>query len=470
MKTAHFIGIAGVGMSATAILLREKGWHITGSDEGCYPPISDYLQKKGISICTSYAPENIPKNVDLIVIGKSAKLTIENTEVQEAHKRHVPKKNFPEVLSDILKDRNPIVVAGSFGKSTVATLMAWILVHAGKDPGYLVGAVAHNLPQTSQLGSYPTFVIEGDEYPSGHDDPQAKFLHYHAHDLLLTSAVHDHVNVFPTHESYLAPFKELVASIPKDGLIVACADDVHALNLMNDSERTYISYGVNKGATWSAYDIVFNENGTTFSIIHENQKFPIKTSMLGKHNVQNIVGAAAMLMELGLVTPQEVSEAVSHFSGVVRRLDLVTNSSSVPVFEGFGSSYEKARTAIDALRLHFPKRRLVVLFEPHTFSWRNRAMLHWYDTVFSDVQLVFVYPPPVQEGSTHEQIALEEMIDHIKKSGSDAVAIHSFDIAIHMLKKTIGSNDVVLILTSGDMDGLVRKIPLWMDAEYNHPH
>lgn len=453
-------------MSATAILLKESGWTISGSDDGFYPPVSDYLKDEGISIRAPYDPDNIPAQVDLIVIGKNAKLTLSNPEVRAAHERGVPIQNFAEVLGEMLEHREPIVVAGSFGKSTASALISWILLHAGKDSGYMVGAIAHNLPRTSQLGTDRAFVIEGDEYPSGHDDPRAKFLHYHAHDLLLTSAVHDHVNIFPTHASYLAPFRELLASIPPEGLIVACADDPHVCTLLATIQREHIRYGIAEDAEWSARDIEHHEHASTFTLVHGDEKFRIETSLLGLHNIQNIVGAAALLIEKGLVSPDEVASAVARFRGVVRRLDRKTAQSSIPAFEGFGSSYEKAKTAIDALRLHFPARRLIVLFEPHTFSWRNRAMLHWYDTVFAGVGQVFVYPPATQGATMHDQSTLEEILTRIRGTGVAAEPIDSIDTAIDELKTALRPDDVMLILTSGYMGGVVQSVPAWLDAHF----
>lgn len=465
-KHAHLIGIAGVGMSATAILLKESGWTITGSDDGFYPPISDYVAREGILISTPYDPRNIPPHTDLIVIGKSAKLTMANPEVQAAHARGIPIRNFAEVLGEMLRQREPMVVAGSFGKSTATALLSWILIHAGKDPGYMVGALAHDLPRTSYLGTDPTFVIEGDEYPSGHDDPRAKFLHYRAHDLLLTSAVHDHVNIFPTHAAYLAPFRELIASVPPEGLIVACTDDPHVRTLLADARRPFVSYGISTDADWNVRDIRHHERGSTFVLAHGSDAFSIETSMLGLHNIQNIAGASALLIEKGLAEPQEVASAVAEFRGVVRRLDRKTTRSAIPAFEGFGSSYEKAKTAIDALRLHFPARRLIVLFEPHTFSWRNRTMLHWYDTVFADATRVFVYPPPAQGAATHDQSTLEEIVMRIRDTDTAVEPIASLSATTSALKSSLTPDDVVLILTSGHMGGLVQDIPAWLDATY----
>lgn len=466
-KKVHFIGIAGVGMSATALLLREQGWEVSGSDESFYPPVSTYLAEKHIPIHTPYAAENIPADIDLIVIGKNAKLTMENPEVAAAHERGVPIKNFAQVLGDIASERESIVCVGSYGKSSTTALMAHCLVHAGRDPGYFVGAISHDLPATAHLGTDPVFIIEGDEYPSGHDDPQSKFLHFSARDVLLTSAEHDHVNVFPTHEAYLAPFRELLAHIPENGILMGCTDDTSAPSLFPETPARVVTYALkNPEADYYGANIRYAAE-STFDLIHRKEKVTtLTTSLLGAHNVQNIIGVAGLLLERALLTPEELAAGIASFGGIVRRLDKKTAHSRIPLYEGFGTSHAKARTAIEALRLHFPEKRLIVLFEPHTFSWRNRAMLHWYDNVFDDVAHVLVYEPASQGAEAHEQLSQAEIVARIKESGAKAEAIHSLTDTQALLRNMLQDGDMVLMLSSGAMDGIIASLPQWMDVEY----
>lgn len=222
---AHFIGICGAGMSATAKLLKEAGWGISGSDEGFYPPISIYLEKNNLPCTPSYSANNIPDDANIIVIGKHAKLVPEeNEEVMAAFASGKPIKSFPEVLHQLTAETKNFIIAGSFGKSTCASLAAWILTHAGKDPSYFIGAVPLDLPTNAHLGKGDTFILEGDEYPSANWDKRSKFLLYNAQTVLLTSAEHDHLNVFPTLESYLEPYVELGLQLPPEAIFVACLD------------------------------------------------------------------------------------------------------------------------------------------------------------------------------------------------------------------------------------------------------
>jgi UDP-N-acetylmuramate: L-alanyl-gamma-D-glutamyl-meso-diaminopimelate ligase len=458
-RKAHFIGIAGIGMAATALLLREQGWSVTGSDEGFYPPASEILPRAGIRVASPHAAANVPSDADAIVIGKHAKLTQENPEVAAAFASGKPILSFPDVLAQVTRNRDRIVVAGSYGKSTTASLLAWVLVHAGKHPGYFLGAVPKNMPSNAALGSDGPFILEGDEYPSSNTDPRAKFLHYAPQSLLLTSAVHDHVNVFPTHAEYLAPFEQLIGQLPPDGLLVVCADEPHAMNLARAAPCRAVTYTLfDKDSDYRAENISYGEE-STFDLIGPGIRRPVRTAQLGAHNIQNMIGASALLIEKGLATPAEIAAAFALYQGIVRRLDKLTTRSPIPLYEGFGSSREKSRAAIDAIRLHFPKKRLVIVFEPYTFSWRSRDTLFWYDTVFDGADEVFVYQPPSHGATSHNQVSQKEIFDRIAASGlvvTKLGADKSADVAT--IAKQLKPNDVVLVLTTGDIGGLIPPL------------
>ncbi len=462
MKHVHFIGLCGMGMSATALLVKESGAVVTGSDAECYGPPGEILARAKISPSLPYDPENIPDDVDTFVIGRSAKVSVEeNAEVRQAHATGKPIRSFPEVLSELTKDRKNVVVAGSYGKSTTTTLIAHILRHAGVDAGYFIGAEPSRpekgqatLTAPASLGTSPEFVLEGDEYPSAHDDPTAKFLHLHPRDIVLTSVVHDHVNVYPTYEDYKKPFSELLSMVEDDGIIVACADEPGARDMARASGKFVVLYGVHEGA-YRASDITYGAR-TTFSLIHADEKIAaIETGLLGAHNVEDIVAASAYVLSRTLVTPTQLEAAVKAFAGVRRRLDNITPNASVPVYEGFGSSYEKARAAIEAIRLHFGTRDLVIVFEPHTFGWRNRANLSWYDDVFDGARMVVLCEPPTQGANTHDQLSGQEITARLQEVGTTVCRYNPEDMA-----DTIGllrPEDVVLVLTSGDLEGSITS-------------
>lgn len=463
-KKAHFIGIAGKGMSATALLLREQGWEISGSDEGFYPPVSDYLEKAGIAFAHGYRKENIPADAALVVIGKNAKLVPESNEEVAAALTSGKAKSFPDVIEELTLGTDNVVVAGSYGKSTTTALLAWCLMAAGKDPSYFVGEITKGFAAHAHLGNGGAFVLEGDEYPSSNWDPKSKFLHYNPRSVILTSATHDHVNVYPTHEAYLAPFKELIGILPESGLLVVNAGEPFALALSENYKGTVVRY--NTPDAWHADHIAWG-SPTTFDLMRGNEKIcTLSTMLLGAHNVENIVAVSALVLEKQLLTPEELAAGVATFEGVKRRMESLAPRSSIPVYEGFGSSYEKARAAMKAMKLHFPDRRLVVVFEPHTFTWRNKAALPQYDDVFEGADRVYVYEPAAQGAATHAQLNQEDIVERIRSAGFDAEAISDAQAALREITDGTTKDDALLLLTSGDLGGLIKSLPAALEEKF----
>lgn len=462
-KKAHFIGIGGVGMSATAKLLQESGIEITGSDEEVYPPISTFLEQSKLSYKTPYLAENIPADADLIVIGKNAKLIAEtNAEVAAAFQSGKTILSFPEVLAALSKEKETIVVAGSYGKSTSAALLSHCLLSAAKDPSYFIGAIPVAM-QNAHIGSGGLFVLEGDEYPASNTDPRAKFLLMHPTHALITPLAHDHINVFPTPADYLAPFKELSSLLPQAGTLVICTEGALSKEFIADLGRPAITYGLTHGE-YQARDIVWGEK-TTFTITKDGKDIvTVETTQLGTHNIQNIVGVAAFVFSKGLVTPEQFVSAVSSFKGLIRRLDKKSEETSIPIYEGFGSSYEKAQSAIAAMKLHFPSKRLRMVFEPNTISWRARARLSQYDDVFLGAAKVYIFNPPHDGKET--ELSLEEIVSRVSTAGIEAVGCNTAEEVLNLLEADMTAEDCILLSSSGAMGGLVESIPRLAEKKF----
>ena len=470
-RRVHVIGIAGAGMSAVAKLLHDSGVTVTGSDEGVYPPVSDFLKDLGIPYKTNYAAENLPRDADLIVIGKNAKLVPEtNAEVTAAYASGIRIASFPEVLSEISSAKDNVVVAGAFGKSTSTALLAHCLESlpassAGHDASWFIGAIPLTPSTNARMGKGRLFVLEGDEYPSSNTDPRSKFLHYHPKHLLLTPIAHDHVNIFPTPADYVAPFVELTTLVPADGSIVMCLEGPLSADVLTKITRPVVTYGVHKGE-YHAADIVWGER-TRFTLMRGAEKVvSLETNQLGEHNIQNIVGVAAFLLTHNIATPEQVAAAIGSFRGIRRRLDRKSEKTKLPIFEGFGSSYDKARSAIAAMKQHFPAQRLVVVFEPHTFSWRNREAIGWYDDVFGGASKVYIFEPAAQGATTHAQISQDEIVARVIKAGFDAEPISDPVHALSTIGSALGADDVVLLLTSGNLGGLIESIPRMAEQKF----
>jgi UDP-N-acetylmuramate: L-alanyl-gamma-D-glutamyl-meso-diaminopimelate ligase len=461
----YFLGIAGAGMSALASLMVSEGHAVSGSDGAVYPPVSTYLERLGVPFHHGFDAAQVPAELDLAIVGSSAALDLaHNPELAALQAAEVPCLSFAEYLGDYSAGRESCVVAGSFGKSTLTAMLAVLMRAAGRDPGYFIGAVPLDLPTTGHAGTDPKFLLEGDEYIVSPEDRRSKFLLYKARALLLSSLVHDHFNAFPTMESYEAPFAELIGRLPADGLLVAARDYEPIQRLA--AGREVVWYGIGEGPGYCALDIEIGEV-TRFSLkTPGGETWPLETELLGLHNIENIAGAAALLIEWGALEPSQLAAGVRQYRGVARRLDKKTRVSRVPAYEGFGSSYEKARSAIEAIRLHFPERPLVVVFEPHTFSWRGAEALAWYDTVFEDVARVLVLPPPAHGAATHHQLTLAEIVARIAAAGVAAEPAADAAAVLASLARTLAGDEVILLLSSGPLDGLAASLPAWLDQNF----
>jgi UDP-N-acetylmuramate: L-alanyl-gamma-D-glutamyl-meso-diaminopimelate ligase len=464
----HFTGIAGAGMSAVALMMRDAGHQVSGSDEDVFPPMSTYVEGLGFPFHRHFAPENLPEGLDVLVLGASAKLGGEaNPEVAAARARGVRITTFPELVGEATTGRANTVVAGSFGKSTCTALMAHVLREAGHDAGWMIGAISPSLPATGHWGTAPEVVLEGDEYIVGPTDRRSKFVLYHPRDVLLTSLIHDHVNVFPTFADYEAPFRELMGLLPAEGLLVA-RDHPAIRQIAPRARGRTVWYDTAPCDGWYSEDVAFGET-TRFTLVGPGgRRLALTTSLLGEHNIENIVGVAAYLLERGLVGEAALARAVASFAGIRRRLDRLTARSAVPLIEGFGSSYEKARSAIEAMLLHYPERPLVVVFEPHTFSWRSRDALAWYDTVFQGVARVLMVPPPTHGADSHHQSTHAEILARTAATGVPVQGVTTAEAAIGALS-TLRGDEVVLLLSSGPLLGLPDALPPVFDQLYAEP-
>ncbi len=460
----YFLGIAGAGMSALASLLASEGHEVSGVDADVFPPMTDYLDRANIAWREGFDAGLVPAEVDVAIVGSSAKLRLaDNPELAEIVRRGLPRYGFAEFLGQHTAARHNVVVAGSFGKSTITALLAHLMRGADKDPGYFVGAAPLDLALSGWGGGDPEFLVEGDEYIAGGGDRRSKFLFYHPAEVLLTSLVHDHLNVFPTFDSYVAPFAELLALAPP-GAPLVCARGFAAIDrLVRGREVTW--YGRGAGEGYSVERIEIGEVSRFDLALPGSGRIALATGLLGLHNIDNIAGAAALLLSTGRITPADLQRGVASFRGLERRLDKKTTTSRVPAYEGFGSSYEKARSAIEAVRLHFAGRSLVVVFEPHTFSWRDPSAVGWYDTVFAGAARVLLLAPP-QHGAAADQLSQADIAERIVRSGVAVTPLASGAAVVDELAATLTGAEVILLLSSGPLGNLARTLPNWLDERF----
>jgi UDP-N-acetylmuramate: L-alanyl-gamma-D-glutamyl-meso-diaminopimelate ligase len=237
---------------------------------------------------------------------------------------------------------------------------------------------------------------------------------------------------------------------------------------MSGSQAKIVSYGFDTEADFNITNVRHQAEKTLFNIAHQGKVLgTFETQLLGGHNVQNICGVVAFMVTHRLCETQDLYDPIASFRGITRRLDRKSEKTSIHIYEGFGSSYTKARTAITALQEHFADKKLFVLFEPHTFSWRNRQSLDWYHTVFEGVDTVGIYPPPGHGSSSHDQLSYQEIIDEVRGHfDGEALKVSDLDSIKTTLRENVKSGDVLLILTSGSFDGNIKNIVDWCESEY----
>jgi UDP-N-acetylmuramate: L-alanyl-gamma-D-glutamyl-meso-diaminopimelate ligase len=268
--------------------------------------------------------------------------------------------------------------------------------------------------------------------------------------------------------AYEAPFAQLIAQAPRSAPIV-CARGFEPLRRLLQG-RAVTWYGANDGPGWGAERIRPGETTRFDLVTPSGRRIELETPLLGRHNIENIVGAAAFLLERGMIDEASLVRGVRGFRGLERRLDRKTTASRIPVYEGFGSSYEKARSAIDAVALHFPHRRILVVFEPHAFSWRSRDSLGWYDTIFRGVSEVVLLPPPAHGAQTHGQLDAATILARTRAAGvrvhPAADAEQALAAVERLVEEHVEEDVVVLLLSSGPLAGLPQTLPARLEALY----
>lgn len=459
VKHIHLIAICGTAMGALAGMLKKKGFRITGSDEGVYPPMSDYLRDLGIEIMEGFRSENLNENPDLIIVGNTVKRI--NPEAQEMVRRNIPHTHLPGALSEyLLKPKHPIVIAGTHGKTTTTALCAWVLESAGLDPGFLVGGTLKNFNSNAKVGDGKFFVIEGDEYDSAYYDKVPKFYHYLPKTGVITSVEFDHGDIYRDIDHIKSAFINFVKLIPSEGYLVACADFPHVSDVIKPAKCEVVTYGLTENADIRIRNIELDENGAKFSLFRKDKKISdFRTPLWGRHNAENAAAVAIVCLRHGLSTGQ-IQKGFDTFQGVKRRQEILAVVNDVIVIDDFAHHPTKVRETVKAVRARYPDRRLFSVYEPRTNTSRRNFFQDVYPTSFdgSDFALIApVYHP--------DQIEKDRLMDagklagDIRKRGVEAYNLDGVDEIIEFLVKNTKPGDVILIMSNGGFGGIYKKLP-----------
>lgn len=369
----HILGICGTFMGSLAVLARELGHTVTGSDQGVYPPMSTQLESQGISLMEGYSAGHLEPRPDLVLIGNA--MSRGNPEVEAVLNLNIDYMSGPEWLArEVLRHRWVMAVAGTHGKTTTTSMLLWILDQAGFEPGYLVGGVPLDFPVSARLGNSDFFVIEADEYDSAFFDKRSKFIHYRPHTLILNNLEFDHADIFENVEAIERQFHHLVRTVPSQGLIVRPAVDPHldnalAMGCWSPVQDTAIGSEVTRTADWRAE--LLSEDGSRFMVIHHEQPVATLTwDQTGMHNVRNALAAIAAARHVG-ITPDHAVAALCRFSGVKRRMELLADIGGVRVYDDFAHHPTAIATTLEGLRNRVGDEPILALIEPRSNTMKQ---------------------------------------------------------------------------------------------------
>lgn len=460
-QRAYFIGIAGKTMGQLAKAFRDIGWEVSGSDKKeIYPPISTYLKKNNIPYAEGYRAENVPSRIDLVVVGRSALLVdAQNPEYFAAKNKNFSVVSYPEVLRDFLVKKNSIVVAGTFGKTTISSLVSFILINAGLNPSYMTGGIPLSMRDGVKITDSDYSVVEGDETPSLLENDPPKFLFYKPKYLLLTATIRDHPEIYKTRKSYVDAFIKLVKLLPVDGLLVYNKDGVDK-SVVDNAACKKVSYSLNnKKADYFIKKIIYKKNKTVFEVKSRKQIFSLETGMWGSHNLENSCASLALCIELG-IDPLVIASSIKNFKGTETRLELLGKFAGRILYQDYAQHPYKAKSSLEALRLRHPKAKIFCVFDPAATALKYKDSLPWYNKAFDKAEQVIVAKVNfLRNIEKNNRVTGNDIVKAISVSQRKVVYQPLAEKLIDFLVGRSKKNDVIVFMSSGGLrfSNLIRK-------------
>lgn len=380
-------------MAPLACLLQEQGHRVRGTDGPLYPPMSTLLASAGVHPHVGYDPAHLSPRPDLVIIGNA--IHRNNPEALEAERLGLPILSMPQALARFfLARQRSLVVSGTHGKTTTTAMAAWVWADCGRDPGYLIGGAPCDLAASFHDGAGDRFIVEGDEYNAAYFDRGAKFLHYQPETLLLTSAEYDHADLYATPEALWDAYARLIALLPRDGLLVACGDNLKVRELAADARCRTIFYGLQPGndlAPLGKIEALPEESRFRVRDVESGEEAEISLPLAGEHNVANCLAVWAAARRDGLPAAA-VAAALARFHGVKRRLEELGTARGITVVDDFAHHPTAVEKTLEALRQRYPGRRLVALFEPRSLTAGRRFFFDAYRQAFAGADRVLFAP------------------------------------------------------------------------------
>lgn len=460
VRHVHVLGVCGTGMGTFAGLLRERGYEVTGSDTGAYPPMSTSLAAWGVSVREGYSPANLEPTPDLVVVGNVIRR--DNPEAAAVRRRGLPHTSFPDAFAGLfLGDRQPIVVVGTHGKTSTTSLIAWLLADTGANPGFLVGGIPRNFPRSFAAGAPPWFVIEGDEYDTAYFDKGPKFLHYRPQHAVLTSVEFDHADIYRDLAHVTRAFERFVALLPPDGSLTVCGHDPRAVAVARGARCRVETYGTEEGHDWRALDVTAGPDGTRFSLRTPGGAIvgPFESPLAGRHNLHNAVAALAVALRTG-ASAGALARALPRFEGIRKRQEVKGVARGVTVVDDFAHHPTAVRETVAALRQRYPAARLWAVYHPESNTARRRIFQDEYATAFDAADCAVVARAFVKNDrlAPEEKLDVPALVAALRARGKQAWG--DLDVAgiVALLVREARAGDVVLAMSGRDFDGLHDRL------------
>jgi UDP-N-acetylmuramate: L-alanyl-gamma-D-glutamyl-meso-diaminopimelate ligase len=441
----HILGICGTFMSGIAIIAKQQGHHVTGSDETVYPPMSTQLVAQGITLMQGYDPAHLQPQPDCVIIGNAMKRG--NPEVEYVLVNNLPYISGPQWLAEqVLAKRWVLAVAGTHGKTTTASMLAWILDYSGLPTGFLIGGIPSNFGVSARYTDVPFFVIEGDEYDSAFFDKRSKFMHFHPRTLVLNSLEFDHADIFTSLEDIKRQFQYLIRTVPGNGLIIHHGDDENLKDVLQRGIWTPVQTFASKDATWQARNV--QPDGGRFSVYYQDALVgQVNWSLLGMHNVNNALAAIAGAHHAG-VSPQQAIYALNHFQGVKRRLELRGQVQGISLYDDFAHHPTAIATTLEGLRAKVGQARIIVLAEFASYTMRVGYHREHLAESFKDANYVVFLQPKIQWN-------MEELLAELPMP---AKVHNNVDDIINDVIQHVQSGDHIVVMSNRSFGSIHEKL------------
>jgi UDP-N-acetylmuramate: L-alanyl-gamma-D-glutamyl-meso-diaminopimelate ligase len=453
------IAVGGVAMATFAAMLKERGYRISGSDQGVYPPMSDFLARAGITVMQGYRAENLNPAPDLVIVGNAVSRT--NPEVAALLASRIPYVSFPQALGELfLSGKRSLVITGTHGKTTSTALLGWVLEKAARQPSVLLGGISHNFDQGYRLGSGEFFVIEGDEYDTAFFDKGPKFLHYQPQGVVVNAIEFDHADIYRDLDHVKEAFSRLLAIVPTGAPVVICSDFPAALDVAHAAQKPFTTFGFSTQADWQIRDVRDDGTHVHFTVTHQQHEIArFVTPLMGWMNIRNALGITALCRSLG-IPAIDLAPGFASFLGVERRQELIGEAQGITIIDDFAHHPTAVTVTIEAVRMRYPQRRLWAVFEPRSNTCRRRVFQQPLANALALADGIVIGPvftKPQDPIASEELFSPAELTADLQQLGKAAHAGQGVEEIVSFLTEQCCAGDVVLVMSNGAFGGLPRK-------------